>query len=196
VDSTGNDLHCGYLDVVALFSLLGTDTRPSLFPDDQTRSLLITTDVFTLDEGCLPGVRHLFWSFYLKLIYFHIQDTLWTRGVATTMFWLIECGSITLDQGCSQVNYPSLNEAATRLSREGLPRSTTYFFTDRRREPPIRAGSTVSRGVDESRSDSFAHQKSKISGDVDSECPTPNRWWRRDTSQPPFLFGSGSRRWV
>jgi hypothetical protein len=42
------------------YPLLGTDTRPSLFPDDQTRSLFVTTDVFTLDEGCLPGVRHLF----------------------------------------------------------------------------------------------------------------------------------------
>jgi hypothetical protein len=32
--------------------------------------------------------------------------------------------------------------------------------------------SAVSTGVDESRGDSFAHQKSEISGDISSECPT------------------------
>ncbi|MFB6124001.1 MAG: hypothetical protein ABEJ78_11160 [Haloferacaceae archaeon] len=67
------------------------------------------------------------------------------------------------------VNYPTLL-ALTRSLRVGLPASTTRFAGTE----VVPTGSAVSTGVDESLRDSSAHQKSKISGDVSSECPTPS----------------------
>ena len=59
-------------------------------------------------------------------------------------------------------------------SQRGFPVSATELIST------ADTGVPVSTGVNESRSDSFAHQKSKISGDVDSESPTPIRWRRRN----------------
>ena len=81
MDLTGNDLHCGYLDVVALFPLLGTDTRPSLFPDDQTPSLFVTTDVFHSGRGVSAGCQTL-----VLIIFFEIN--------------LLPHPRYTLDEGC------------------------------------------------------------------------------------------------
>jgi len=66
------------------------------------------------------------------------------------------------------VNYPALLGLTASLRAE-LPASTTHFA-----DTGVSTGSAVSTGVDESGDDSFAHQKSKISGDVSSECPTPS----------------------
>src|SRR6056297_1780733 len=63
----------------------------------------------------------------------------------------------------------SLTADAVRSLRVGLPASTTRFA-----DTEVSTGSAVSTGVDESLCDSFAHQKSPISGDVDSEYPTPS----------------------
>jgi len=65
------------------------------------------------------------------------------------------------------VNYPCLltRGVAARSLRQGLPDSTTRFAGT----TAVPVGSAVSTGVDESRCDSFAHQKSSISGDVPSE---------------------------
>jgi|GEM_PF-5980813 len=66
---------------------------------------------------------------------------------------------------CSRVvNYLTLL-ALTRSLRVGLPALTTRFAGT----TVVPTGSAVSTGVDESLCDSFANQKSKISGDVPSE---------------------------
>jgi len=63
------------------------------------------------------------------------------------------------------VNYPYLLAAFAGSLRQGLPGSTTRFAGI----TAVPAGSAVSTGVNESLYDSFAHQKSSISGDVPSE---------------------------
>ncbi len=72
--------------------------------------------------------------------------------------------------GIKRVNYPpySLTADAVRSLRMGLPVSTTRFA-----DTGVSIGIAVSAGVNESHGDSFSHQKSKISGDIDSEYPTP-----------------------
>ncbi len=68
----------------------------------------------------------------------------------------------------SAVNYPTYRSPDGSRLRVGLPVSTT-----RCADTGVSTGSAVSTGVDESLSDSFANQKSSISGDVDSERPAP-----------------------
>ena len=71
------------------YSLLigGADTLSSLLLDDHIRPSFITTGVFTLDEGCLPCVRHSFLSCSLReMIDYRVQVTLWTKGVALRKF--------------------------------------------------------------------------------------------------------------
>lgn len=62
---------------------------------------------------------------------------------------------------CSELPY-SLMADAVRCVRVGLPAATTHFA-----DPElVPVGSAVSTGVTESLCDSFAHQKSLISGDA------------------------------
>ncbi|ODR82238.1 hypothetical protein BG842_18165 [Haladaptatus sp. W1] len=65
------------------------------------------------------------------------------------------------------VNYPALLGLTASL-RTGLSASMTRFA-----DTTASGESAVFTSVDETRSVSFANQKSKISGDVDSEHPVP-----------------------
>jgi hypothetical protein len=67
----------------------------------------------------------------------------------------------------------------------GLPDSTTRFA-----DTDVFIGSAVSTGLNESLYNVFAHQKSSISGDVDSERPAPNRLILRESTLLKMRYGS------
>ena len=89
VGSAGDVVHfVGTFDGIALFTL-DWGCRPTLVSTTRrSHPILIHHDRrFTLDEGCLPCVRHSFLTCSLReMIDYRVQVTLWTKGVASRKF--------------------------------------------------------------------------------------------------------------